>query len=409
MFDATKRVRGCQFAVPPWQELDREDDSGGEVRATMRGSRRGSDGAGLLFGASVYPHVADGHPACLLHGDSLASAISGTKDYPAAAFAPFGSCAEDIRRTANDAEEPVCSHVGIRPSRHCDPRHRCGGAYSNRAEHAGIIQPGGSPARVAGCPPAVDTLERERRSKRDGDQAGAHSQFSRCSQRPWSAIRSWSDRSKTSAVLPPRRALEQRHRRDAARPGVSTQALGFGAGTDVVGKRITLAPLDTARKMLMVGRGRAAMSRRLQASGGVARVFERTRFGWPTAAESDRGRDRENASLYGVDPPSCARSSPSSRRTTSGPDRNPGAIGLMQLMRPRRASAASTLDPRAKHRGRCSLLLSDAERFGGLGSRWWRTTVGRDSPGGARWDRVALRRNLRIRQTRPVASATTYR
>ncbi|MEP7305419.1 MAG: lytic transglycosylase domain-containing protein [Acidobacteriota bacterium] len=221
-----------------------------------------------------------------------------------------------------------------------------------------------------------DTLERERRSGREGEQSAALAEFSLLAEAVVgdpllvrSAIEDLQGSAVTGGPLVP--ASPDVRLRDRA--AYQLQALGYSAreAADVVSGRISLAALDTARKMLMVGRGSEAAANYLDSQyRRVAAARE------PSSAPDSGGRPPQNpieaaiekyASLYGVDPAIVRAIIAVESAYNVGARSRAGAIGLMQLM-PATARELG-VDPSIPERniaGGVRYFSAMLEMFGGL-------------------------------------------
>jgi soluble lytic murein transglycosylase-like protein len=185
-----------------------------------------------------------------------------------------------------------------------------------------------------------DTLARERVSRDAGEQAAAWAEFSLMAAAvvgdpALDAIVPEDLRDSATTLGPLVHASAGVALRDKA--AYQLQALGYSAreAADVVSARISLAALDTARKMLMVGRGREEAANYLDSQ------YKQAATRQPSSAPDSPGRPVQNpigaaiekyAGLYGVDPAIVRAIIAVESAYDVGARSRAGAVGLMQLM-----------------------------------------------------------------------------
>ena len=185
-----------------------------------------------------------------------------------------------------------------------------------------------------------DTLERERRSGSDAEQEAALAEFSLLAEAvvgdPLLVRSALEDFPGIATTLGPLvQVTSDLTLRDRA--AYQLQALGYSAreAADVVSGRISLAALDTARKMLMVGRGSEAAANYLDSQ--YKRVVAAREWGAADLAARHPQNPIEAAiekyaSLYGVDPAIIRAIIAVESAYNVEARSRAGAIGLMQLM-----------------------------------------------------------------------------
>ena len=185
-----------------------------------------------------------------------------------------------------------------------------------------------------------DTLERERRSGSDAEQEAALAEFSLLAEAvvgdPLLVRSALEDFRGIATTLGPLvQVTSDLTLRDRA--AYQLQALGYSAreAADVVSGRISLAALDTARKMLMVGRGSEAAANYLDSQ--YKRVVAAREWGAADLAARHPQNPIEAAiekyaSLYGVDPAIIRAIIAVESAYNVEARSRAGAIGLMQLM-----------------------------------------------------------------------------